>query len=66
MLPDAPALERTMKKLTLDIEQLTVEQFQIEPAAGDAKGTVLGHQVSDAYSDPCRFCPEMPITWTCE
>ncbi len=53
-----------MKKLTLDIEKLAGEEFQVEPAAAEARGTVRGHDVSDAYSDPCRFCPDMPITFT--
>ena len=55
-----------MKKLTLNVEQLAVEQFQLEPGATERMGTVLGHSaLSDAYTDPCRFCPEMPITFTC-
>ena len=55
-----------MQKLTLNIEALAVEQFQLEAAAAEARGTVQAHSaLSDAYTDPCRFCPEMPITFTC-
>lgn len=55
-----------MKKLTLDIEQLAVEQFQTDGVAAEPEGTVYAHSaLSDAYTDPCRFCPEMPITFTC-
>lgn len=53
-----------MKKLTLNIEHLAVEQFQTEIAASESKGTVHAHSaVSDAYTDPCRFCPDMWITF---
>jgi hypothetical protein len=55
-----------MKKLKLNVAHLAVEQFQVEPAAVEATGTVDAHQISNAYSDPCRFCPEMPITFTCQ
>jgi hypothetical protein len=56
-----------MKKLTLNIEALAVEQFQLEAAAAEPKGTVHANSyVSDAYTDPCRFCPDMPITFTCQ
>ena len=55
-----------MKKLTLNIEQLSVEQFQLEAVESERMGTVQAHSaLSDAYTDPCRFCPEMPITFTC-
>lgn len=64
-----------MKKLRLNVEEISVEQFQVQQAAAPARGTVRGLEseggtcacgaVSDADSDPCRFCPEMPITYGC-
>ena len=56
-----------MKKLSLRVEELDVVQFAVEPANVKEDGTVLGNMSpSDAYTDPCRFCPDMPITFTCQ
>jgi hypothetical protein len=64
------------KKLTLKVEELRIEQFQIQPAGVVARGTVRGHDsFYDTYtcdcgsmgpSDPCLYCVDMPITYTCE
>ncbi|HEX6746426.1 MAG TPA: hypothetical protein VF092_03855 [Longimicrobium sp.] len=56
------------KKLRLQVEELRVEQFQTDPAVGAARGTVRGHDsgLSDADTEPCRFCPDMPITYSCD
>ncbi|HEX8906409.1 MAG TPA: hypothetical protein VF771_16285 [Longimicrobiaceae bacterium] len=56
------------KKLTLKVDALRVEQFEAEQPAAAARGTVLGRDsgLSDAHTDPCRFCPDMPITWSCD
>ncbi|HEX8242875.1 MAG TPA: hypothetical protein VF541_05255 [Longimicrobium sp.] len=62
-----------MKKLRLNVEELEIEQFSTESPEGK-QGTVRAH-VSDptecgdsmnAYTAPCRLCPDMPITFTCE
>lgn len=56
-----------MKKLSLRVEELDVEQFAVEAADVKEEGTVMGRMSpSNAYTDPCRFCPEMPITFTCD
>lgn len=64
------------KKLALHVAALRVEQFQVGPAFGGARGTVQGRSQytdgdtaccgSNAASDPCRLCPNMPITYSCE
>ena len=64
-----------MKKLRLQVEEIHVEQFQVQPDAAPTRGTVRGLEseggacacgaVSDADTAPCRFCPEMPITYGC-
>jgi hypothetical protein len=64
-----------MKKLKLTIEELRIEQFQVQSDAAPARGTVRGLEseggscacgaVSDADTAPCRFCPDMPITYGC-
>jgi hypothetical protein len=66
------------KKLTLQVEDLDVEQFQVEDAMAAERGTVHGQwestggctmycgALSNANTEPCRFCPQMPITYSCE
>jgi hypothetical protein len=51
-----------MKKLTLNVETLEVEQFQMPPSVSRHEGTV--HAMSGWYSDPCRFCDAYPISVT--
>jgi hypothetical protein len=55
-----------MKKLKLDVDTLTVEQFQAGAAMKIEEGTVQGRQaaMSGWYSDPCRFCDAYPISVT--
>jgi hypothetical protein len=54
-----------MKKLRLDVETLDIEQFQTE-ALSATDGTVVARSDTlDAYTAPCRFCPDMPLTFTC-
>jgi hypothetical protein len=52
-----------MKKLRLQVEEIDVEQFQVQPAATALRGTVQG--LEDGCSDPF-LCPDMPITYSCE
>ncbi|HEX8694911.1 MAG TPA: hypothetical protein VF746_21050 [Longimicrobium sp.] len=51
-----------MKKLRLDTDDLMVEPFELEPAEGEAKGTVVGNDVSRACGtqpeDSCGY----PVT----
>jgi len=62
-----------MKKLKLKIDELRIEQFQVEQTGEEARGTVRGLEtstcwcggLSNANTEPCRFCPEMPITYSC-
>lgn len=66
------------KKLALNVEELRIEQFQVEPAVAETRGTVRGFWSDlncDTYtcdcgsmgaSDPCRYCVEMPITHSCD
>jgi hypothetical protein len=64
-----------MKKLKLQVEEIHVEQFQVQSYAAPIRGTVRGLEsqagscacggVSDADTEPCRFCPDMPITYNC-
>ncbi|HEU0302051.1 MAG TPA: hypothetical protein VFR37_21530 [Longimicrobium sp.] len=63
-----------MKKLKLKVEELRIEQFEVESATAATRGTVRGLE-SDDYtvwcgslgpSDPCLYCVDMPITWSCE
>lgn len=70
-----------MKKLRLRVDELQVEQFQVDSASPVARGTVRGLMTEtcqctpgtqycgdsmNANTEPCRFCPEMPITYTCD
>ena len=43
--------EDTVKKLRLMVEELTVEQFQVEPSARVSRGTVHGHDDTEACTD---------------
>ena len=51
-----------MKKLTLDVETLAVDEFETNPAIELDEGTVFA--ASGWYSDPCRFCEPYPISDT--
>ena len=51
-----------MKKLTLNVEALRVEQFQVLPAAVEARGTVRGHETDEGTSCYWHFCNDAPIT----
>lgn len=64
------------KKLRLLVDELRVEQFQVAPAAA-GQGTVRGFESTqectaycgdsmNANTAPCRLCPEMPITYSCD
>lgn len=60
------------KKLRLQVEELSVDQFQVEPAAAAIRGTVRALETDGtcwatmyAPSEPCIFCPRMPITYSC-
>ncbi len=62
------------KKLTLKVEELRIEEFQMEPAVAGVRGTVRGYTYGPAacgdpsdpvYSNPC-YCNEAPITFTCD
>jgi hypothetical protein len=63
------------KKLRLQIETLHVERFDVQPEPAAARGTVHGHETQNpdtcncgslGPSDPCRYCVEMPITYSCD
>ena len=66
------------KKLTLQLEDLDVEQFEVNHDNVANRGTVQGHWEStggctqycgasmNANTAPCLFCPAMPITFSCE
>jgi hypothetical protein len=63
------------KKLKLQVEKLSVEQFEVQPDSLVARGTVHGLETQSpdtcncgslGPSDPCRYCVEMPITWSCD
>lgn len=60
------------KKLKLNVEELRIDQFHVQPASVAARGTVRGHETAStcwasmgSNSDPCD-CPYMPITFSCE
>jgi hypothetical protein len=73
---DPPRARRaTMnKRLKLKVYEFRIEQFDVQTAAAAARRTVRGYEtnscacgaLSDAHADPCRFCPEMPITYSCD
>ena len=44
-----------MKKLTLNLEELAVDSFDVAPA-DEKQGTVKGHGLTDAWSCP-SICP---------
>lgn len=62
-----------MKKLTLDLDALTIETFATVPAAGDEDGTVMAHARTDRFTcancEPSELvadCSEPTINeWTC-
>lgn len=47
------------KKLTLDIEDLAVEQFEVDVTVAKTRGSVHGH--GETATSPC-ICPEMPAS----
>lgn len=51
-----------MKKLTLNVDTLRVEQFQVLPAATQARGTVRGHETDEGTSCYWAYCTGAPIT----
>jgi hypothetical protein len=65
-------------KLKLQIEDLDVEQFQVEDTVSTKRGTVHGQwestggctmycgESTNANTEPCLLCPNMPITYSCE
>lgn len=53
------------KKLTLDIEKLAVDPFEVEAPAAEARGTVYGLATTAWYTAPCLYCPNMPATARC-
>ena len=55
------------KKLTLKIESLRIERFEVQPAADAARGTVHGFETQPCgpvgtYTEPYRFCYPAPIS----
>jgi hypothetical protein len=55
-----------MKKLRLQIEKLSIEQFEVQQAPTASPGTVQGLMMSTP--DGCSgrpFCLPMPITYSC-
>ncbi len=50
------------KKLALKVEELRIEQFQVEPGAGETRGTVHGLASTAVYTAPCVYCPRLPDT----
>jgi len=54
-----------VKKLRLNVGELRIEQFQVEPAAVREKGTVVGHATTAWYTAPCLYCPREPDTYSC-
>jgi len=53
------------KKLTLDIEKLVVDPFEVETASAEKRGTVHGLETVAWYTAPCRYCLNMPATARC-
>lgn len=56
------------QKLKLKIEELSIEQFQVQPAiALPEQGTVRGFAMSsvDGCSGRPGFCLPMPMTYSC-
>lgn len=55
------------KKLSLQIDELRVEQFETHPDSPVGRGTVHGFQSEGGIgvSEPCRYCIDMPETWSC-
>jgi hypothetical protein len=54
-----------MKKLRLNVEELAVDQFQVEPPSDQKRGTVVGHFTTAWYTKPCAYCPLLPDTFSC-
>jgi hypothetical protein len=70
------------KKFRLQIEEIHIEQFQVQPTAAVTRGTVRGFGFgseyegncgtytcecgSQGYSAPCRYCQYAPITYSCD
>ncbi|HSU16183.1 hypothetical protein [Longimicrobium sp.] len=54
------------RKLTLKIEALRIEQFEVQPSVDAARGTVRGYDTyicgPVSYSEPFRFCYPAPIS----
>jgi hypothetical protein len=44
-----------MKKLTLEIETLSVESFQVDPAVAELRGTVQGADSTDGAGCPDSY-----------
>ncbi|MBB4634725.1 hypothetical protein [Longimicrobium terrae] len=61
------------KKLRLEIDELRVEQFGVQPDAPVARGTVRGFASAGpdtcvcgvGPSAPWKYCLPMPETWSC-
>ncbi|HYW12393.1 MAG TPA: hypothetical protein VE871_10550 [Longimicrobium sp.] len=54
-----------MKKLTLDIDALHVETFQVDPAVADVRGTVHGAVTTDDNTIPRSHLSNcLPQPWT--
>ena len=54
-----------MKKLALKVEELSIEQFEVQPAAAATEGTVAGMMSSVDGCSGRPFCLPMPITYSC-
>lgn len=53
------------KKLTLKLEEMRVEQFQVETARDEARGTVRAYSGGPFTNDVCWNCVDAPLTYTC-
>ncbi len=57
-----------MKKLTLEIDALRVESFQVDPAVAELRGTVQGAGSTDGVGCPKSYpfhCLPQPMTPGC-
>jgi hypothetical protein len=54
-----------VKKLQLNLEDLSVDQFQVEANTQKAKGTVVAHASTAWYTAPCLYCANEPLTFSC-
>src|SRR5688572_5746778 len=59
-----PTGRRSMKKLTLDMEALRVERFDVEPDALEGEGTVVANQIPGTWRScgPDTCYPRPPAT----